>query len=114
MPKRSSASVTIFYPPHDRFQLVKILRKRIEGLASLLPLRKVVLFGSWARGKATAFSDIDLLVIYADPPRPEAYQIVWRHLDLRGVEPHVYSEGEAERLNALLERMTRDGIVLFS
>ena len=80
--------------------------------AAVLPVRRVVLFGSWAKGRATAFSDIDLLVVYADPTRDDAYVLSRRHLPLRGLEPHVYSETEAARLGPTLERMTRDGIVL--
>jgi hypothetical protein len=72
-----------------------------------------VLFGSWATGKATAFSDIDLLVIYADPPRADAYALVWRSVDLRGLQPHVYTENEAAQHTSTLDRMTKGGITLF-
>ncbi len=83
-------------------------------MTAALPLRRVVLFGSWAKGRATAFSDIDLLVVYADPPRADAYVVVRRHLRLRGLEPHVYSEAEAAKLAPTLEQMTRHGAVLLS
>lgn len=78
----------------------------------MLPVRRVALFGSWAEDRATAFSDIDLLVVYADPPRDDAYVLLRRHLPLRGLEPHVYSETEATQFGPTLERMTRDAIVL--
>jgi len=63
-------------------------------------------------GRATAFSDIDLLVVYADPPRDDAYALVRRGVPIRGLEAHVYAESEAARLAPTLERMTREGIVL--
>lgn len=83
-------------------------------MSKVLPLKRVVLFGSWAKERATAFSDVDLLVIYADPPRQDAYGLVRRSLNLRGLEPHVYSEQEAELLKTTLERMIKDGVVMFS
>jgi uncharacterized protein len=112
MPKASSGSVRVFYPPHSQAQLVALLRERMPLLANALPLKRVVLFGSWAKDRATAFSDIDVLVVYAGPPREDAYKAVWRSLRLRGLEPHVYSETEAEGIQPTLDRMTRDGINL--
>lgn len=109
----SSASVKVFYPPYSRTGLVALLCERLRVLATRLPLKQVWLFGSWTRGKATAFSDIDLLVIYADPPREDAYKLVWHAVQVRGLEPHIYSEGQAQPLKATLERMVQDGIVLF-
>lgn len=108
----SSGSVKISYPTVSQAQLVALLRERLPALAAVLPVKRAVLFGSWAKGRATAFSDIDLLVIYAGPPRADAYKRVRRCLDLRGLEPHVYAEAEAERLWPTLQRMTRDGISL--
>ena len=112
MQSRSSSTVRVFSPRFDREQLVALLRERLPRLAAVLPLRRTILFGSWAKKRATAFSDIDLLVIYADPARDDAYKLVWRSIDLRGLEPHVYSESEAIGVQATLDRMTRDGIDL--
>jgi|SRR3990170_1489791 len=110
MPTRSSTSVRIFSPPHSRDQLIAQLRERLPALRRALPVSRVVLFGSWAAGRATAFSDIDLLVVYSGPRREDAYALVRRALGLRGLEPHVYSDEEAQRLQPVLQRMTRDGI----
>jgi predicted nucleotidyltransferase len=104
--------VKVFYPIFDRAELVATLRERLPALAEALPLTQVVLFGSWAKGRATAFSDIDLLVVYADPPRDDAYKIVRQHLRLRGLEPHVYSQGQATDLQSTIARMVQDGIRL--
>jgi len=81
-------------------------------LETELPVRRAVLFGSWATGKATAFSDIDVLVVYEGPPRPDAYAIVRRSIPIRGLEPHLYSEGEAEAVAETIERMVRGGVPL--
>jgi predicted nucleotidyltransferase len=106
--------VKVFYRPYSREQFVTRLRAALPGLTRKLPLRRVVLFGSWATGRATAFSDIDLLVVYPGPPRDDAYALVRRVVDLRGLEPHVYSESEADALKSTLDQMTRSGIVLLS
>ena len=108
MPIQSSGSVKVFYPPYDRQTLVQTLKHGLVALSERLHLKRVVLFGSWA----TAFSDIDLLVIYADPARDDAYEEVRRCLDIPGLEPHVYSETEAGQLESTLARMSADGVVL--
>ncbi len=110
---RSSGSVRIFYPAYSREELLAVLRERVRALAQHLPLRRAVLFGSWATGRATARSDVDLLVVYAGPAREDAYRIVRTVVAVRGLEAHVYAETEAEALRPVLERMTRGGVELW-
>ncbi|MFN0070233.1 MAG: nucleotidyltransferase family protein [Chloroflexota bacterium] len=102
----------VSYPPFSQQQLVERLREQLPTLAARLPLVRAVLFGSWAKGRATAFSDIDVLIVYADPHRDDAYKIVRQCFGLRGLEPHVYSESQAMGISPTLDRMTRDGIDL--
>jgi predicted nucleotidyltransferase len=109
---RSSGSVRVYSPAYSREALVAYLRERVGELARRLALRRVVLFGSWAKGRATARSDVDLLVVYAGPTQADAYRIVWETLRIRGLEPHVLSEEEAEALWPTLERMIRGGVDL--
>lgn len=112
MLNRSSGSLKTFYPRYSGQELARTVAERLPALRGRLAVRQVVLFGSWAKGRATAFSDVDLLVVYAGPAREDAYRLVREAVPLRGLEPHVYSEEEARRLGTTLERMTRDGIVI--
>jgi len=52
---------------------------------------------------------VDLLV-YADPPRADAYAVVKRTLGIPRLEPHVYAESEYTQVQDVVERMTRDGV----
>ena len=113
MPMRSSGSVRIFYPAFDRAGLIQALRARLGHLQSALPLARVVLFGSCARGTHTVASDVDLLVVYRGAPRPDAYAHVKRALGVPRLEPHLYTEVEYEAARATVDRMTRDGVTLF-
>lgn len=113
MPIRSSGSVKAFYPRYRRDELVALLREGAAALAASLPLKHVTLFGSQATGRATAFSDIDVLVIYAGPARSDAYALVRRTLAIRGLEPHVYTEQEASLLGPVIDRMVRGAIKLY-
>jgi predicted nucleotidyltransferase len=106
--------VRVIYPRFSRDELVHRLQCGAKTLAQELPLVRVTLFGSWAKGRATAFSDIDVLVTYAGPTRDDAYTLVRRHVPVRGLEPHLYTEKEARQMDDVLERMTRDGIPIFS
>ncbi|MFQ5628797.1 MAG: nucleotidyltransferase domain-containing protein [bacterium] len=54
--------------PND--ELLKIdtkIRRLVDKIVSELSPEKVILFGSYAYGKASEDSDIDLLVIYDTP-----------------------------------------------
>ena len=114
MPQRSSGSVKVFYPPWTREALLVRLREGVAALREVLPLVRVVLFGSYARGRQTVASDIDLLVVYAGAVRGDAYALVRRTLDLRRLEPHVYAEEEYAQVRETLERMVQDGITVYS
>lgn len=112
MLSKSSSSVRISYPPFSREELLTLLRQRLPMLQSQLQLKRVVLFGSYATGRQTAASDIDLLVVYAGAPREDAYALVRRTLNIRRLEPHVYAEQEYEQVKPTVERMIRNGISL--
>jgi predicted nucleotidyltransferase len=105
--------VRVVWPSFNRQELIDLLRSGVAELAPELPLRRVVLFGSWAKGRATAYSDVDLLVIYAGPNRKDAFSTVLRHVRVRGLEPHVYTEEEAASISDTLESMTRDAVTIY-
>lgn len=113
MPTRSFGSVTIFSPRHDRAEILDTLRDSVSDLRDQLPLRQLILFGSQASGRSTVRSDIDLLVIYDDPPRDDAFRIVKKTIPLQGLEPHLFTVNEANERSDLIERMTRTSEVVF-
>lgn len=76
MHKPSSSSVKVFSPGYTEEEVRKALRSRVTQLLEHLPVRWVVLFGSYAKGNYTAFSDIDVLVVYAGEPREDAFALV--------------------------------------
>lgn len=109
----SSGSVRITFPRYEREEVIRKLRARVDAIREALPVTRVVLFGSYATGRHTAASDIDVLVVYAGAAREDAYAVVRRGFDLRGLEPHVYTETEAQAMDDTLARMTRDGVTIF-
>ncbi|MFX0203153.1 MAG: nucleotidyltransferase domain-containing protein [Candidatus Hodarchaeota archaeon] len=114
MPRGSSSSVRIIYPKFDREELIQKLKEKMEDLSRKLPLALVVLFGSYARRNYTVASDVDLLILYGDKKRKDAFARVKKTLDIPLLEPHVHSEDEYERLRRVIDRMIADGVVLFS
>jgi len=100
--------VRIYYPEFNREELVERITGRLKTLCRHLPLRRVILFGSWARGRATAASDVDLLIIYGGPRREEAYSLCWDIIDIPQLELHIYTEEEYERLKASGSHLPRE------
>lgn len=113
MQRRSSSSVRVYYPRHDRGQVVEAIAGGLAKLKQALPVKLLVLFGSYARGNYTVSSDIDLLVVYQGPRREEAYVLVRKALGIPGLEPHVYSQEEYAHSKEMLEAMTAKGMVLY-
>ena len=112
-PRRSSSSVRVFYPRFNRIQLVGLLKEGVQSLRERLPLRLVVLFGSYARGNFTVASDIDLLVVYEGESRDNAFAVTKKTIAIRGLEPHVYTAEEYGDLKGTIDKMIQGGIVLF-
>lgn len=112
MPNKSSTSVRIFYPEQTREQLIRQLREKLPALEEKLPLLRVLLFGSYASGRFTRASDIDLLVVYRGPRRDDTYAVVRKTLQIPRLEPHVYSLEEYGAAKATVRRMERGGVML--
>lgn len=112
MPKKSSSSVKIYYPPYDRNEAVKQIRAGVETLSRYLPVRKVILFGSYAKNRHTVASDIDLLVVYRGSPREDAFTLVRKHIPLPRLEPHIYTEKEYRLLKKVIDPMVAEGVAI--
>lgn len=113
MQRRSSSSVRVYYPRYDRAKLVEAVASGLAKLKRALPVKLLVLFGSYARGNYTVSSDIDLLVVYQGPRREEAYSLVRKALGIPGLEPHVYSQEKYAQSKEKLDAMTAGGLVLY-
>ena len=110
---RSSDSVKIYYPRFRKDELIRILRGRVRELEELLPVKLVILFGSYAEGRQTAASDIDLLIVYKGPRRDDTYSVCWNVLKIPDLELHIYSEGEYEKVKDFMKTASR-GIIITS
>ncbi len=113
MQRRSSTSVKVFYPRLDRDKVVEIIKARLEVLKEELPLRLVVLFGSYAKGNYTVTSDIDLLIVH-DNTSKDVYTLVKKVINLYGLEPHTYSYEDYRSMKDTIDRMVKDGIMLYN
>ena len=109
MPTRSSGSVRVFYPQHDRDGVIRALREHLEALVARLPVSRVVLFGSYARDRYTVASDLDVLIVYRGEPRDDAYAISKRTLRIPRLEPHLYTEAECAAASRVVDRMVEGG-----
>lgn len=114
MRRKSSSSVKVFYPSCTRDEVIERVKSRLPLLSRQLPLRLVVLFGSFAKENYTVASDIDLLIVYEGPLREDAFSLAKRTIAVRHLEPRVYSELQYEEMKDTIEKMTRDGVVLLS
>jgi len=101
--------VRVTYPSLSRSQVVEKLRQARIRLKAKLPVSKMILYGSYAKGCYTAGSDIDIIVVYEDPPRGDAYKLVVEEIGLPRVEPKVYSK---EQFNVLVTNSPRFAEIL--
>jgi uncharacterized protein len=102
----------------------KILRQMVDAIVQEIHPEKIVLFGSFARGDASATSDLDLMIIDSKPFNETRNRLtemarIW-HL-LRGfglpIDILLYSMDEVDRwknsINHVIARALREGKVLY-
>jgi len=100
MRRRYSSSVRVFYP---KFSLEEVVR-RVREVAFLfkeeLGLKKVVLFGSYAKRRHTVASDIDILVVYDEElhDQDSVHKTLMKNLKLPRVELHLLSKKDYEHM----------------
>jgi len=113
MPRESSTSVRVFYPELSNEEIIPRLRAGVLNVQRSIPLVRVVLFGSYAAGSYTVGSDVDLLVVYNGKPRPDAYRLVKQVMGIPRLEPHVYTEQEAEASRDRLAAMLQHSVPIY-
>ena len=102
-----------------------LLRRMTEAIVKVADPEQVILFGSHARGEAGMTSDVDLVVVEAEPFGPGGRDRgaeearLWRALAQFHVRKDilVYSRDEVDywrdSLNHVLARALREGTVLY-
>ena len=113
MPRGSSTTARVFYPRLSSEEIIPRLRAGVLDLERSIPLVRVVLFGSYAAGSYTVGSDVDLLVVHEGKPRPDAYRLVKQVMGIPRLEPHVYTEQEAEAAKDKLEVMLQRSVPIY-
>ena len=113
MQKRSYGSVKVYWL--DKEGLISALQEKArDALARFPELRKVVLFGSLARGDATPRSDADLIFVVQEAgpflERTARYLPFFEDFGFP-VDLLVYTEPEIERI-PLARRALKEGRVL--
>jgi predicted nucleotidyltransferase len=94
-------------PPKPVLDYIAQLRRRYSDL------RKVYIFGSFAQGKASKDSDIDLAMVFDDVPDNFDRQVQLmkfrRQFDSR-IEPHVFRAADFDTSNPLAGEILQTGI----
>jgi predicted nucleotidyltransferase len=94
----------------------KIAEAYANDVRKALPIDKAVLYGSYATGKATALSDIDICFFMPDFGGKPRVEIIIKLLDLtdnyKGTyfEPTAFTTSEIERGNPFVKEILKTGI----
>ena len=102
----------------------KVIDDMVEAIVDTVDPEQVILFGSRARGEAREDSDVDLLVLEAEPfgpgrSRHRETMLLYRALAAFpvGADVLVYSRDDVaywrDSLNHVLARALREGTVLY-
>jgi len=106
--------VKIFFPKFSREEVVREISRCAAELRDSLGLECVILFGSYAKGRYTVASDIDLLVIFNDEKSSEdnVYKSLMKSIKLPRVELHIIPKRgiESYKGSKWIKTIEREGI----
>ena len=106
----------IFYPKYKREDLVEKLKRIFVDISRTINIKDARLFGSFAKGNNTAFSDIDIFVVVGNNQGKNVYSICWDMIGIPEIELHIYTEAEADVMrrngNSFLKEVEKSGIML--
>ncbi|MEN2975450.1 MAG: nucleotidyltransferase domain-containing protein [Candidatus Caldarchaeales archaeon] len=107
MQKKYSNSVKIYYP---RYGIEEINEKIKTAKAELCKLGvvKIILFGSFAKRRATASSDVDLLVLVKDRESKNNFHEIAKAIDIEIAEIHLYTIKDFEELRSRGSWLSRE------
>jgi predicted nucleotidyltransferase len=96
----------------DKTDIVEIAREYADVVKTRFDCKKVILFGSYAKGNFRKDSDIDIAVIFADYDNRIDRQFelmkLTRNIDSR-IEPHPFREDDFEISNPLVSEIIQYG-----
>ncbi|MBS7653346.1 MAG: nucleotidyltransferase domain-containing protein [Candidatus Bathyarchaeia archaeon] len=113
MPRASSGSARIFYPDFSQEEVIKRIREVTFSLKDELGLVRVALFGSYATGRQTVASDIDILIVHEEQicDKDKVYKKLMKSLMLPRVELHIVSKTEYDQIKSSkwMEAIEKEG-----
>jgi len=113
MQKKLLNSVKIFYPRYSQREVIDRIKKSIPELKKLIEIKRVILFGSYAKGNFTAKSDIDILIIYSEYKNENLFKEIKKTINLYNLQPHLFTEKEYKKQKEIIDRMIKDGIQIY-
>lgn len=118
MRRKSLDSVKIYSPRFRKEEIIRILKKKAYILAKKMGVKKIILFGSYARNRYTAASDIDILIIYNDKERrSNLYSEIWDIIDIPEIQLHIYTLEDYIKMkrqdNPFIKDIEKHGIIIW-
>jgi uncharacterized protein len=98
------------------YDIKVIVSEFIRMLLDVADVKKIILFGSWAKGNASVNSDIDLALIFLDEIKNEL-EITKLTKDLskqfkKDIQVHYFTEKSFNKKNKLTNEIKNDGIFI--
>ncbi len=96
----------------DKTEAISIAQQYANAISTTFDYKKIILFGSYAKGNYTNDSDIDIAVVFQDYRSTIDMQLelmkLRRKIDSR-IEPHPFREREFELSNPLVNEIVKYG-----
>ena len=100
-------------------KIIRIVRNYIQRLSKedKIPIDRVIIFGSRAKGKSHQWSDIDVCVLSSKFKEPlEVLKFLWQKRNkeevMAGLEPVGFTKKDFKEGSSFIEEIKKTGIIL--
>jgi len=101
----------------DKTDALSIAQKYAQVIKNRFDYRKIILFGSYAKGEPQEDSDIDIAVVFSDFSNRLDRQVelmkLTRQIDTR-IEPHPFRENDFDISNPFVYEIINNGVIINS
>ena len=101
----------------DKTDTLILVKKYAETVKKYFEFKKIILFGSYAKGNPKIDSDIDIAIIFSDYENSMERQVelmkLTRYVDTR-IEPHPFKEKDFNFSNPIVNEIIRHGMEIAS
>ena len=93
---------------------IEEIKRILTPLVSLYPIKRVILFGSYARGDASEYSDVDLIIDSEGQLNAfDYFGVIGMIVKKMPIKVDVFELDEVKKPSSMFDRIRTEGVIIY-